>query len=446
MHNNISLAAGTFNYNCSFQLIVLPVLRLLTLPTIKNSVRRQFLLPLYTEISTKQFLSAIEQSLLKINETHEFRVEDPNDKYTFFWKPTSIEDVIVLVSDFLLRLLQLFQERATEDVFANCIRHLLDISDYVSTVTNSPDSLSCLETTRISVDFMMRITSGISKSRTVKAHTAVNMDLLHELVDDESGPGEIRLEGPRHNNDFADICRIQVVPTCEEITSRLKPWIPRNQSNSFHHLEYGTIERHLDTLFRLQVLRRYIFFSMKQRHDMVQPLVAGIHSLIFDNLPNILHTSGMWLADNFPSGSFMRAQNEEMGDICVYRQIQLEAISQVPSTGRSVGLEISFAQIPRIASRSAAERSSFWSRTKRLQSGSLVILWLCATDKVVPCTICPFKIADLEHGTRPKIMVSPCCDSDSFQLLVQEFFFPLEEREILLLHSNSGLACVTFFV
>lgn len=64
-------------------------------------------------------------------------------------------------------------------------------------------------------------------------------------------PGSLRAEGPRHDNDFTGISQIQVLPTHDEILCPLPPFVPASLPRSPHHLPAGSIERLVDTSFRL---------------------------------------------------------------------------------------------------------------------------------------------------------------------------------------------------
>ncbi|GAA5992370.1 hypothetical protein JCM10908_000450 [Rhodotorula pacifica] len=81
-------------------------------------------------------------------------------------------------------------------------------------------------------------------------------------------PGELRPGGPRHDNDFADIRQIAILPTPDELTSSADAFIPANLSDMDYHLE--GMEGRLDLLFRLM------------REDFVGPLRAATQSLLVD--------------------------------------------------------------------------------------------------------------------------------------------------------------------
>ncbi|GAA5970767.1 hypothetical protein JCM8115_003167 [Rhodotorula mucilaginosa] len=81
-------------------------------------------------------------------------------------------------------------------------------------------------------------------------------------------PGELRPDGPRHDNDFADIRKIAILPTPGELTSSAAAFVPANLSAAPYHLD--GMEGRLDILFRLM------------REDFVGPLRSAVQSLLVD--------------------------------------------------------------------------------------------------------------------------------------------------------------------
>lgn len=65
------------------------------------------------------------------------------------------------------------------------------------------------------------------------------------------GPGSLRPEGPRHDNDFVDINDIRIAPTHNELISRISPYLPANIHAAPHPYSPESMERLLDIQFRL---------------------------------------------------------------------------------------------------------------------------------------------------------------------------------------------------
>lgn len=65
------------------------------------------------------------------------------------------------------------------------------------------------------------------------------------------GPGELRSNGRRHDNDFENISDIRIAPTHEELTIRIPPYLPANIFGAPHPAPADSMERLLDIQFRL---------------------------------------------------------------------------------------------------------------------------------------------------------------------------------------------------
>ena len=64
-------------------------------------------------------------------------------------------------------------------------------------------------------------------------------------------PGDLRADGPRHNNDHRFIQDIRIAPTHEELFSAVPPYLPVFLRDAPHHHPADSMERHLDIQFRL---------------------------------------------------------------------------------------------------------------------------------------------------------------------------------------------------
>jgi hypothetical protein len=65
------------------------------------------------------------------------------------------------------------------------------------------------------------------------------------------GPGDLRPNGPRHDNDFQHISEIRIAPTHEELMIRVPPFLPANFFAAPHHAPADSMQRLLDIQFRL---------------------------------------------------------------------------------------------------------------------------------------------------------------------------------------------------
>ena len=81
---------------------------------------------------------------------------------------------------------------------------------------------------------------------------------------DKDGPGHLSRYGPRHDNDYADIQYINILPTTDEILCRRKPYVPAKDQSAEHHLPCGQ-QRLLDVQFR------------QLRFDHVEPIIDACY-------------------------------------------------------------------------------------------------------------------------------------------------------------------------
>lgn len=81
--------------------------------------------------------------------------------------------------------------------------------------------------------------------------TSGDQSLISSLQMTYDGPGELREGEARHDNDFASIEDIHIVPTNKELCSDELPFLPGNFYGAPHHLSASSPERLLDIQFRL---------------------------------------------------------------------------------------------------------------------------------------------------------------------------------------------------
>lgn len=83
------------------------------------------------------------------------------------------------------------------------------------------------------------------------SHSRTNNGVLAALENAYEGPGELRTEGPRHDNDFVSITDIRIAPTHAELTCRISPFLPANLYGAPHPFPAESMQRLLDIQFRL---------------------------------------------------------------------------------------------------------------------------------------------------------------------------------------------------
>ncbi|KAL9076756.1 MAG: hypothetical protein Q9161_000741 [Pseudevernia consocians] len=158
-------------------------------------------------------------------------------------------------------------------------------------------------------------------------------------------PRDIVVPQDRHDNDKADIAKIKILPTEDEIRSDLAEFLPSTDRDQPHFLA-DQAERHLDTHFRLL------------RHDILGEMSEAI--------------GGMMVALEADPKSFENPKLN-LGNTRAY--VNLQAHISYVSFERRRGLEvqISFLQPFSLRKKSSSERRRWWEETKRLEEGILLV-------------------------------------------------------------------------
>ncbi|KAF2704119.1 P-loop containing nucleoside triphosphate hydrolase protein [Pleomassaria siparia CBS 279.74] len=157
-------------------------------------------------------------------------------------------------------------------------------------------------------------------------------------------PRRLVIPGGRHDNDNADITKIKIFPTLEEILSEEAEFLPPTDLDQPHFLADPT-ERHIDTHFRL--LRYDCFGELKEA-------LGGLVYSVLNN-PACLNspklTFGDFRAHHYPSA-------------CIsYLSFDLR---------RGLEADITFPQLTILRKKSASERQKWWKESKRLAEGILL--------------------------------------------------------------------------
>ncbi|KND02782.1 uncharacterized protein SPPG_08964 [Spizellomyces punctatus DAOM BR117] len=169
------------------------------------------------------------------------------------------------------------------------------------------------------------------------------------------GPGDLRPEGPRHDNDFSDFRKICILPTSGEIFAEDSPYLPKPGVE--HHLPEG-VDRYLDIQFRLL------------REDVLASVRAGI-SYFVQNGNEVLKRLGS-------NGTFYRVDGKNSVDLVVFRRATIESLA--PNIRRGLLLKVSFDQPAH-----AKSDRLYWTKgpgKKHVQKGSLIVLWLGAKQDI----------------------------------------------------------------
>ncbi|KAI0092232.1 hypothetical protein BDY19DRAFT_929008 [Irpex rosettiformis] len=185
-------------------------------------------------------------------------------------------------------------------------------------------------------------------------------------------PGELREAGPRHDNDFEDISQIRIAPTHEELLCE-SAYLPVFSPHAPHHLREGSMERHLDIQFRLL------------REELVSPIRASVMAIYNDVFTMsrvdarqkkgrsktilqelIQKRGGAYKTSGFDSVFFH-----------VYTNVRFSPM-KAERRSLTVGLSLDAPKAARNEDRK--KRYAYWEYSKRLQSGSLIVLVMITGD------------------------------------------------------------------
>ncbi|CAD6574519.1 MAG: hypothetical protein ASARMPRED_006796 [Alectoria sarmentosa] len=158
-------------------------------------------------------------------------------------------------------------------------------------------------------------------------------------------PRDFVIPQDRHDNDKADITKIKILPTEDEIRSDHAEFLPSSDRDQPHFLA-DEVERHLDTQFRLL------------RHDVLGELSQAV--------------GGMMVALE-ADPTFIENPKLNLGNTRAY--VNLQAHIRYVSFERRRGLEvqIAFLQPFPLRKKSSSERRRWWEETKRLEEGILLV-------------------------------------------------------------------------
>lgn len=120
-----------------------------------------------------------------------------------------------------------------------------------------------------------RVLRNTTIPTSTKMSHASNEGLLAALHTTYDGPGLLRVQGPRHDNDFVDIQDIRVAPTHDELVCHAPPFLPANIYGAPHPLPLESMERLLDIQFRL--LREELTLASLRSFSLVAWLTKDFH-------------------------------------------------------------------------------------------------------------------------------------------------------------------------
>ncbi|PFH57826.1 hypothetical protein XA68_14533 [Ophiocordyceps unilateralis] len=154
-------------------------------------------------------------------------------------------------------------------------------------------------------------------------------------------PGHLSAQGPRHDNDHAEIPKIKILPTWEEIMSVRDEYLPTTDSSQWH---LRGIRGRLDREFRL----------------MREDTVGQVRDAVFLALEKLRNTSGR------------REPRVSQNSVRTYTYDEPTAIEATFDRFSGLGLTVCCSQLPAVRQLAAKDRDVWWTQSKRLQVGALV--------------------------------------------------------------------------
>ncbi|WXC40389.1 hypothetical protein QX201_000227 [Fusarium graminearum] len=152
-------------------------------------------------------------------------------------------------------------------------------------------------------------------------------------------PKDLEIPGGRHDNDFADISKIAILPTYEEVTSEQVEYLPSTNFTEPHVLA-DPLQRYIDSMFRLV------------RHDILGP--------VKDILRDLLQS------DDLLNGRLSNPDPQAQ----VYLESSIEAF--VSSKKHGTEAVLSFEPPAQILGKTAEQQKAWWKASSRLGQGTLV--------------------------------------------------------------------------
>jgi hypothetical protein len=221
-----------------------------------------------------------------------------------------------------------------------------------SSSPNAAETISDLDTSTVQID-MMKSMLDSARGRLVTNDPADVASATRGVNTIQSTfPTAVTVPGGNHDNDSADITKIQIFPTLDEIMSDAAEYLPSTDFTRPHFLA-DPVQRHLDASFRLL------------RHDIFGPFKEVIGALLAQpNVADTLSTSRLFTG-NIRAHTYTKASIQH-----VLIDSGLEAF-------------LSFAHPPQLRKHSLSDQRRWWEESSRLESGGLVCLVAARGDEKV---------------------------------------------------------------
>lgn len=192
----------------------------------------------------EQEVFKIHSFILGVNASRAARLFDFIVDLSQVWPESSGEgDTLMTVLEVSLAVLFRLVDCNTTNIVNDIFHRLIEQFDVLLAVSSqADDSFSKLQATKY-LDYLHR-RLGVGKKMTdVKTHRDA---VIHpeEFVLFQDLPGHLSRDGPRHDNDNADISNIRIMPTYQEISAPRSEYLPTTDSSRWHlHGIRGRVDR-----------------------------------------------------------------------------------------------------------------------------------------------------------------------------------------------------------
>jgi hypothetical protein len=276
-------------------------------------------------------------------------------------EPTQADDTLMTVLEPSLAVLFRLVDCNTTNIINDTLHHLVEQFDDLLTKSSEPDdNISKLQAAKY-VDYLHR-RLGVGTSMNEFQDKKVTVVRAEEFVLAQDLPGHLSRDGPRHDNDHADISKIKILPTYQEITATRSEYLPTIDSSQWH---FPGIRGRVDREFRL--LRED---TVGQLRDAVGDMLTCLRN----------------------PGRREDRTSQNSARTTTYDEATVEALN----INKDRGLEVTIrCRQPDMARRMGdKQRQHWWEECKRLQPGALacvldvagMILFLVVADSTLRST------------------------------------------------------------
>ncbi|GMH37812.1 hypothetical protein BSKO_05685 [Bryopsis sp. KO-2023] len=348
----ISRASANSHGQVSLEEILVPFLRVVTVGRLLNSTLQPLVNPLVQMISDAIDWTSLTSALDSLAGKPPSSFSSQAQSIDEMWVPKNITEALLPIATFccemlqrfdmdklnqgkeMLRVLKRFQLNEAHADTNKLTRQIMELEGLVES------KVSPLERGEILAAFQEKQKKEAGKKKAASA-AAKAQTPISDL------PGNLCKERrPRHDNDFADINRISVAPTAEEILCEKHPYLPQNRAGTVAHLRQGSKEAHRDLHFRLL------------RHDLIADLASAVQLLKKKG-----GIKGLGSNSSFKTEGIM---------LHAYRNVEICGVDLDRNSG--VTYKIKFDQLTFLKGKSPREKTMLWGKN-RLGFGTLVCFY-----------------------------------------------------------------------